>query len=102
MASARSRTVARAYGYSIAIWSGLSLLMGWQYRIFDKEMNNTHARLRYLYSGEASFSFCEAADHTATSTIVIPALGSDPERPTSLSAPRVEPNEGNHARIGRG
>src|ERR1700733_10057822 len=29
----------RAYGASIAVWCGLSLLTGAQYRVFDKEMN---------------------------------------------------------------
>lgn len=33
------RPVARAYGLSIAVWCGLSLLTGLQYRIFDKELN---------------------------------------------------------------
>jgi two-component system, LytTR family, sensor kinase len=31
--------VARAYLLSIAIWGALSLLNGWEYRIFDRELN---------------------------------------------------------------
>jgi two-component system LytT family sensor kinase len=30
---------AKAYLVSLAIWCGLSLLTGWQYRIFDKQLN---------------------------------------------------------------
>src|ERR1700678_3186874 len=33
------RPVVHAYGLSIAVWCGLSLLTGVQYRVFDKEMN---------------------------------------------------------------
>lgn len=40
-------------------------------------LKNTDARLRYLYSDEATFSFAEAADQTATATLCLPALGSD-------------------------
>jgi hypothetical protein len=35
----RLRPVVRAYGLSIALWGALSLLTGWQYRIFDKQLN---------------------------------------------------------------
>ncbi|HLW83910.1 MAG TPA: histidine kinase [Candidatus Sulfotelmatobacter sp.] len=35
----RFRPILRAYGLSIAVWCGLALLTGVQYRIFDKEMN---------------------------------------------------------------
>ena len=33
------RAVARAYGLSVAVWCGLSLLTGLQYRVFDKQRN---------------------------------------------------------------
>lgn len=64
---------------------------------------NTDARLRYLYSDEAKFSFVETTDHVAVATIVLPALG-------STFAPSAEPinvidhsrNEVNHARLNRG
>jgi two-component system, LytTR family, sensor kinase len=35
----RLRPVLRAYALSIAVWCGLSLLTGVQYRIFDKQLN---------------------------------------------------------------
>jgi two-component system, LytTR family, sensor kinase len=35
---AKLRPVARAYLLSIAVWGALSLLTGWQYRIFDEEL----------------------------------------------------------------
>jgi two-component system LytT family sensor kinase len=38
-------------------------------------LTNTEARLKYLYSDEASLSFVMADDRTATATIVLPALG---------------------------
>lgn len=34
----RLQHVARAYVISIAVWSGLALLTGWQYRIFDQQL----------------------------------------------------------------
>jgi len=62
-------------------------------------LKNTDARLRYLYSDEAAFAFTEAEDHTATATIVLPALGSGVNRPTDLlTTDRIE-NEGSHARV---
>src|SRR5271170_1431762 len=33
------RPIVRAYGLSIALWGALSLLTGWQYRIFDQQLN---------------------------------------------------------------
>jgi two-component system LytT family sensor kinase len=33
------RQIGRGYLISIALWCGLSLLTGWQYRIFDQQMN---------------------------------------------------------------
>lgn len=66
-------------------------------------LRNTDARLRYLYSDEAAFTFTEAEDHTATATIVLPALGSGPERSAESCTPEgTERDEGNHARVDRG
>lgn len=39
MTRANVRQVVRAYLISIAIWCTLSLLTGWQYRIFDEQLN---------------------------------------------------------------
>jgi sensor histidine kinase YesM len=39
-------------------------------------LRNTEARLRYLYSDDASFSFTLAEDQTATARLFLPALGS--------------------------
>jgi len=39
-------------------------------------LRNTEARLRYLYSDDASFSFAFAEDQTATATLLLPALSS--------------------------
>src|SRR6266568_6313587 len=33
------RQIGRAYALSICIWGALSLLTGWQYRIFDQDLN---------------------------------------------------------------
>jgi|SRR5580704_3805655 two-component system LytT family sensor kinase len=64
-------------------------------------LKNTDARLRYLYSDEATFAFAEALDQTATATIVLPALGSssaaDPDTTNG-----IEKDEGNHAHLSRG
>ena len=50
---------------------------------------------------EASFTFSEGEDHTATATIVLPALSSDSKG--SADPPLlVETIEGNHARVDRG
>jgi two-component system, LytTR family, sensor kinase len=57
-------------------------------------LRNTEARLRYLYSDEATFTFAEADDHTATATLQLPALGCDPMG--------TEMQEGTHARADRG
>lgn len=62
-------------------------------------LKNTDARLRYLYSDEAAFSFAEASDHTATATIVLPALGSGLTRPSDPYSPPGIEDEGNHARV---
>jgi len=65
-------------------------------------LRNTDARLRYLYADEATFAFAEGEDHTASATIVLPALGSGPER--SSDPPMrggTEIDEGTHARVDR-
>jgi two-component system, LytTR family, sensor kinase len=64
-------------------------------------LKNTEARLRNLYSDEASFSFVESGDQLAVATIVLPALGLGAEITcecdrTSESAMEVD----NHARAG--
>ena len=38
------RPIVRAYALSIAVWCGLSLLTGLQYRIFDKQLNLQSSR----------------------------------------------------------
>jgi hypothetical protein len=38
------RPIVRAYALSIAVWCGLSLLTGVQYRIFDKQLNIQSSR----------------------------------------------------------
>ena len=45
---------------------------------------NTEARLKYMYGGEASFSFVLGNDRTATATLLLPALGSNPAPVTTL------------------
>jgi two-component system LytT family sensor kinase len=52
------RPIARAYGLSIAVWCGLSLLTGLQYRIFDKQLN-IHSTLwdMLLLAESRGFSF---------------------------------------------
>lgn len=77
-------------------------------------LRNTDARLRYLYSDEATFTFAEAADQTATATLRLPALGSGA---VGMGLARIKPartqpmrtgstltamDEGTHARIDRG
>jgi two-component system, LytTR family, sensor kinase len=39
-------------------------------------LSNTRARLKHLYSGEATFSFVVGNDQTATAELVLPMLGS--------------------------
>src|SRR5580700_1889660 len=52
------RPVLRAYGVSIAVWCGLSLLTGVQYRVFDKAMNINSSLLDMLLLAESrGFSF---------------------------------------------
>jgi two-component system, LytTR family, sensor kinase len=38
-------------------------------------LSNTRARLKHLYSGEATFSFAVGKDQTATAELVLPMLG---------------------------
>jgi hypothetical protein len=47
------RRVCRAYLLSIAVWGGLSLLTGWQFRIFDKELNIQSSLFDMLLLAEA-------------------------------------------------
>jgi sensor histidine kinase YesM len=62
-------------------------------------LKNTDARLKYLYSNEAAFTFAEAADNTATASIVLPALGSGLEMPANRPAPDRVEDEESHARV---
>jgi two-component system LytT family sensor kinase len=41
-------------------------------------LRNTEARLRYLYSGDASLRLTVSDDHTATASLTVPALRSQP------------------------
>lgn len=53
MVDVRLRQVARAYLASIAIWCGLSLLTGWQYRIFDQQLNIKSSLLDMVFLAES-------------------------------------------------
>lgn len=53
------RQVARAYLLSIGIWCSLSLLTGWQYRIFDEQLN-IHSTLRQMIALAESRGFAYA------------------------------------------
>lgn len=48
-------------------------------------LRNTEARLKYLYGDEAEFTFREDADHTATATLTLPALGGQDHRADTLA-----------------
>lgn len=48
-------------------------------------LQNTAARLRYLYANEAKFSFETSGDRGATATLSLPALGSHPQPAKNLS-----------------
>lgn len=66
-------------------------------------LKNTEARLRYLYSDEAKFSFVETTDHTAVATIVLPALGSSFEDAAGVFVQaNAKMSEDKHARVGSG
>lgn len=55
---ARIRPIIRAYLVSIGVWCGLSLLTGWQYRIFDQSLNIHSTLLDMLRLAEArGFAF---------------------------------------------
>jgi LytS/YehU family sensor histidine kinase len=49
-------------------------------------LRNTVARLKYLYSDDASFSFSESGNRTATASVALPVLGS-PESHLTYSQP---------------
>lgn len=49
-------------------------------------LKNTRARLTYLYSNEATFSFAVFDDHIATATLVLPAVGLRQQTSAQLSA----------------
>jgi two-component system LytT family sensor kinase len=49
-------------------------------------LRNTQARLRYLYSDDATFSFLLSEDGTATATLVLPALPSSEPAPGLLGS----------------
>lgn len=56
--SRRVGLIGRAYLVSIAVWCGLSLLTGWQYRIFDKSLNIHSSLLDMVLLAEArGFAF---------------------------------------------
>jgi two-component system LytT family sensor kinase len=58
MERAEPRHIAKAYLVSIAIWCGLSLLTGWQYRIFDESLNIKSSFLDMIRLAEArGFTF---------------------------------------------
>lgn len=52
------RQIVRAYAISIGMWFGLSLLTGWQYRIFDQELNIPSSLFdMLLLAGSRGFAF---------------------------------------------
>jgi two-component system, LytTR family, sensor kinase len=62
-------------------------------------LRNTEARLRHLYSDEARFSFEVKSDHTATATLLLPALGSHPRPSDSLDESIIGGEAGDHASL---
>jgi LytS/YehU family sensor histidine kinase len=48
-------------------------------------LKNTAARLKYLYSDEATFSFAVSEEHVATSTLNLPAFGSRQQASADVS-----------------
>jgi hypothetical protein len=56
-------------------------------------LRNTDARLKYLYSDDATFSFAETADQVATATIVLPALAYGPQCLTPLGTEQAVENK---------
>lgn len=58
MEASRLRPIARAYLISVIVWCGLSVLTGWQYRIFDRALNIHSSLLDMLRLAEArGFAF---------------------------------------------
>ncbi|MGB8889711.1 MAG: histidine kinase [Candidatus Korobacteraceae bacterium] len=54
----KAQKIAKAYLISIGIWCGLSLLTGWQYRIFDESLNIKSSFLDMIRLAEArGFTF---------------------------------------------
>jgi two-component system, LytTR family, sensor kinase len=62
-------------------------------------LRNTEARLKFLYSDEATFSFQVGEDHTATATLVLPMLGSHSHAPGDPLSTSVIETEADHARF---
>jgi two-component system, LytTR family, sensor kinase len=62
-------------------------------------LRNTAARLKHLYSDEATFRFEVNDDRTAAATLILPAIGSYSESAGALAVPDdVENEEADHAR----
>ena len=57
-------------------------------------LRNTEARLRHLYSGDATFRFALEGDHTAMASIVLPTLGAQPVNKESCAGQKMESLEG--------
>ncbi|MGA2919771.1 MAG: hypothetical protein ABSE28_01605 [Candidatus Sulfotelmatobacter sp.] len=51
-------------------------------------LRNTEARLKYLYSGDASVRLMVSEDRIATVSLTLPALNSQPASPESTTATR--------------
>lgn len=62
-------------------------------------LRNTKARLRRLYSDEATFSLTIAEDRTAVATLLLPALGSEHQLTKPRPPDRIESEVADHARI---
>jgi two-component system LytT family sensor kinase len=62
-------------------------------------LSNTRARLKHLYSGEATFSFVVGNDQTATAELVLPMLGSPIQSRQDARLPGKSDNKfGDYAR----
>jgi two-component system, LytTR family, sensor kinase len=61
-------------------------------------MRNAEARLKYLYSGDASLRFAISEDRTATVDLILPALNSQPAKEQSGADPKAFEKEIGHAR----
>jgi two-component system, LytTR family, sensor kinase len=65
-------------------------------------LRNTAARLKYLYSEEATFSFVKNQDRAAIVTIVVPVLGSHLQsRKDTFMSIKIENEVNDYARIDR-